>query len=256
MYSIEKASAWKRISAALFDAIILVITAVGIAFCLSSLFNYQSHYDRLEEIYTRIEAEYGVDFDITSEEYEEMTEEQKKQYVEKANEASKAINEDDEAKYVFETLFTLSLIILSFSILIAYLLLDMLIPVLLKNGQTIGKKLFGVAVIREDGVKVSPLLMFIRTLLGKYAIETMLPVLIIMMLFFGIPDPVGMIVIVALVMSQIIMFVFTKKRTVIHDRLSHTVCVDFATQMIFDSPEALAEYKVKLQAKIAERSQD
>ena len=65
-----------------------------------------------------------------------------------------------------------------------------------------------------------------------------------------------MIIIVALTITQIIMFIFTKKRTVIHDRLSHTICVDFATQMIFETPEALQEYKNGLQAKMAEKVSD
>ena len=242
MYGIEKASVWKRVSAAMFDAIMLVIVAVGIAFCLSSLLNYQAHYDRLEERYDEIEAEFGIDLDIAAKEYENMSEEQKAQYNETVNKISEAIGNDEEARYVFDTLFTLSLVILSFSILLAYLSLDMLIPMILKNGQTVGKKMFGIAVMREDGVKVSPIIMFVRTLLGKFALETMLPVLIIMMLFFGIPDPVGMIIIVALTMAQIIMFIFTKHRTVLHDKLSHTICVDFVTQVIFDTPEALREY--------------
>lgn len=254
MYSLQKASMWKRISAALFDFVFLVIIAVGIAFCLSSLLGYQTQYDLLEDRYNKIETEYGVDFDMTSEEYQALSEETRAQLDEALAKASAAIENDDEARRLFNMLFTLSIVILSFSILIAYLLLELLVPIWFKNGQTLGKKIFGVALMREDGIKVSPLLLFIRTLLGKYTLETMLPVLILMMLFFGIPDPLGMIIMVVLALTQVIMFLFTKTRALIHDRLSHTVCVDFATQMIFETPEELIEYKKKLQEKMAQNA--
>ena len=128
MYSLQKASMWKRISAALFDFVFLVIVAVGIAFCLSSLLGYQTQYDLLEDRYNKIEAEYGVDFDMTSEEYQALSEETRAQLDEALAKASAAIENDEEARRLFNMLFTLSIVILSFSILIAYLLLELLVP--------------------------------------------------------------------------------------------------------------------------------
>ena len=158
MFSIQKASAWNRISAAIFDLIMLLVVTVGVAFCLSAVLGYQSYFDRLQTRYTAIEEEYGVDFDIAFNEYESMSEDQKAQFIA----ADEAVKKDEEATYVYNMLFYLSLIILTFSILIAYLLLEFLVPLLLKNGQTLGKKVFSIAVIREDGVKVSALLLFTK----------------------------------------------------------------------------------------------
>lgn len=250
MFSIQKASAWNRISAAIFDLIMLLVVTVGVAFCLSAALGYQSYFDRLQARYTAIEEEYGVDFDIAFSEYENMPEDQKAQFIA----ADEAVRKDEEASYVYNMLFSLSLIILTFSILIAYLLLEFLVPLLLKNGQTLGKKVFSIAVMREDGVKVSALLLFVRTLLGKYTLETMLPVLIIVMLFFGITDIMGTMIILAIALIQIIMFLFSRTHAVIHDRLSHTLCVDINTQRIFETPEALMQYKNKLQAEKAEKA--
>ena len=250
MYSIQKASLWNRIFAALFDFILLAVAAVGLAYCLSAILGYQSYYDRLETRYSQIEQEYGVDFDISMSDYENMPEEQKAKF--KA--ANKAVSEDEEALHVYNMLFSLSLVIITLSILIAYLLLEMLVPLLFKNGQTLGKKIFGLALMREDGVKVSPLLLFVRTLLGKYTLETMIPVLIFLMLCFGITDIMGTMIALGIALIQFVLFMFSKTRTVIHDKLAHTICVDFTTQIIFDSPEALIEYKKKRQAELAERA--
>ena len=41
----------------------------------------------------------------------------------------------------------------------------------------------------------------------------------------------------------------------IHDKLAGTVTVDLASQMIFDSPEALLEYKKRLHAESTERKE-
>ena len=251
MFSIQKASSWNRIIAALFDFILMAVLAVGVAFCLSAILGYQSHFERLEARYAAIEEEYGVDFDLALSDYENMSEEEKAKLVE----ADNAVKNDAEAVYEYNMLFSLSLIILTFSILIAFMALEFVVPLIFKNGQTLGKKIFGIAVMREDGVKVSPLLMFVRTVLGKYTLETMLPVLIILMLYFGITDIMGTMIILFIWLVQIIMFVFTKSHAVIHDRLSHTLCVNFNTQKIFETPEALIEYKTKLQAEIAEKAE-
>ena len=65
--------------------------------------------------------------------------------------------------------------ITTLSTLIAFLLLEFAVPLMLKNGQTLGKKIFGVAVVRVDGVKVSPVMVFARGILGKCTIGTLAP---------------------------------------------------------------------------------
>lgn len=248
MYCLQKASMWKRISAALFDVIILAVVAVGIAFLLSSMLGYSTYYDRLDACYEKYETEYGVDFDISSSDYNALSEAERAQF----DAAAEAFENDEEVPYLWTMLFNLALVILTFAILIAFLLLELLVPLLFKNGQSLGKKIFGIALMREDGVKVTPLLIFVRSMLGKYTLETMLPVLLLVMMYFGATGIVGAAVIIVIAITQIITFLFTRARTPIHDKLAHTVCVDFTTQMIFESPEALLEYQKKLQREQAE----
>ena len=109
--------------------------------------------------------------------------------------------------------------------------------------------------MREDGVKLSPLLLFARTVLGKYTVETMIPVLTVVMIFFGFMGLLGTVIIGALLLVELFMIAMTKCNTPIHDKLAHTVTVDMASQMIFDTPEALLEYKKKLHAQDAEKSE-
>ena len=64
---LQKASLWKRISAGLFDFILIVMLAVGVAALLSWVLGYNSYHQSYMEVRTRYEAQYGVDFEITQE---------------------------------------------------------------------------------------------------------------------------------------------------------------------------------------------
>jgi uncharacterized RDD family membrane protein YckC len=248
MYDLQKADLWKRISALLFDFILLVIVVVGAALLLSTVLNYDSFSDELKATEAKYEQKHNVSFDISSDEYDALDEEGQKLL----KDAYADFAHDKEAVRLYDLLLNLTLIIVTFAILIGYLLLEFVVPLLLGNGQTLGKKIFGIGVMREDGVKLSPLLLFTRTVLGKFTVETMIPVMIVIMFVFQVLNTVGLIVLIALLGVQVVLICATTARTPIHDKLAHTVTVDIASQHIFDSPEALLAYKQKLHAEQAQ----
>lgn len=136
-----------------------------------------------------------------------------------------------------------TLMMISLGVLLSMLVLEFVVPLLFKNGQTIGKKVFGVAVVHQNGVKVNAITMFIRTFLGKYAVETMVPILLVFMMFTS-NAIMSLIVIVLLFVFEIVLFVWRKDtRPFIHDVFAKTVTVDLASQMIFDSEEQMAEFR-------------
>lgn len=241
---VQKASMWKRISAYIFDVIILGIVVVGLAFILSLALGYDGYGERFNDICTKYEEEYGVHFDITEDDYNELSGEDKKNY----DLAFEALSDDTEASYSYSMMINLTLLITSISILIGYFLLEFIIPLIFKNGQTLGKKIFGIALMRNDGVKVSTFALFVRTILGKYTIETMIPVLILIMIYFNVVGLTGVIVLLLIALLQIILVATTKTRSAIHDLLAYTVAVDYSSQMIFDTAEDMLEYKKKLHA--------
>lgn len=252
MYDFQKANMWKRISAALFDFIMLITVIAGMALLLSAVLGYDGYMNRLNEKYVEYEERYGLSFDITAEDYNALPSEKKALY----DEANEAFGRDEEAIYLQSMLFNNALIIVIFSILFAYLILEFFVPLLLKNGQTLGKKIFGVGVMRVDGVRVTPVLMFARTVLGKCTVETLVPALIVIMIFFRIMGFFGTMVIVGLALLQIVLVAATRARTPIHDLLAQTVTVDFASQMIFDTPEDLLDYKKRIHAEEVEKKKD
>lgn len=245
---IEKASILKRVSAWLLDIIIALIIATGFGWTLSSAFNLPEHVENLQASYAFYENKYSVTFDITYDEYMALGE--------KALDYDKAYAEltnDLGAMKEYNLVLNYSLITATFAILIAVLVTEFVMPLIFKNGMTVGKKIFGIAVIRTNGVKASNITIFVRALFGKYTIETMFPAYIILMISFDILGSVGLIILALLAVLQLILVAATHNNYLIHDLLSDTVSVDFASQLIFDSQEALLEAKEKAHAERVKR---
>ena len=251
IYDLQKASMWKRISAFLFDAILLGIAAVLFAWCLSGVLGYDGYSDELDAAYVRYGEMYGVDLNLSLTEYDALSE----QEVETLNTAYAALSADEEAIRAYNMIINLTLLITSLGILAGFVVMEFIIPMKLGNGQTLGKKIFGIGLMQQDGVKVNGRVMFVRTILGKYTLETMIPVLIVMMIWFGILGLAGTLVLLGIGLVQVLMLIITQKRLVIHDALATTVAVDIASQMIFPDREAMIAYKEKIHAEKAARAE-
>lgn len=246
---LQKASFWKRISAFMLDAIVLVILAVGCGAALSGALRFDQHNKTVQSAYARYEEEYGISFEMTQEEYETMLPEDRARF----DEAYAALIADEEAMYAYNMTIYLSLLITTMSILIAIVLLEFVGPMILGNGQTLGKKIFGLGVMRVDSVRLTTIQLFIRTFLGKFTIEIMVPVLLVLALFFNIIGIVGLFVLCGILLLQIILLGVSKTNSAIHDHLAGTVVVDIASQRIFDTTDDMIEYKKKIAAEKAAR---
>ena len=245
IYDLQKASLLKRASAWLLDVILLAVLACGFGMVLSSVTNYDQYVDALEAGYEKYETEYNIDF----EDYTDLSEEEQARY----DAANAALQKDAEVLKAYNMVVNLSLTIVSLSILLSYLGLEFAVPMVFGNGQTVGKKVFGIALMRVDGVKIAPLALFVRTVLGKYTVETMIPALVFMMMLMGTIGVIGPAILLAILLTQVIMVFTSKNNSAIHDQMAATVAVDLASQRIFDSPEALMEYKKRVHAEQAQK---
>lgn len=246
---LQIASIWKRIAAWILDAILLCVLGVGAAFLLSAAFGYDAYNQTLETGYAAYETQYGVTFDIAPEAYTAMSEQARQNY----DEAYEAMLKDEDVIRAYNMIVNLSMLITTLSILFAMLALEFAVPLLLGNGQTVGKKAFGIGLVRSDCVKINPMQLFIRTLLGKYTIETMVPIYVVMMVFWGILNLPGTVLLLGLLLGQIICIGVTRNNCAIHDLLAGTVAVDLPSQRVFQSPEDLIEYTKRIHADRAAR---
>jgi len=86
-------------------------------------------------------------------------------------------------------------------------------------------------------------------------VETMIPVYVGLMIFWGIIGFPGTILLGALALGQGLCLLLSRRNAAIHDLLAGTVVADFGSQMIFESAEALVEYQKKLHAERAARQE-
>ncbi len=232
--SLQKASLWKRISAFLFDIILTITLAVGIAFAVSAILGYDAIEAELAACTAKYEEQYGVSFEISNEEFEKLTEEQKAERDKLLQEVATAITKDADYIRLSNMLFYMTLAIAGTSAFLAVLIWQFLIPLLFGYGQTLGKKIFGICVMRTGHVKATNPVLFIRAMVGVYAIETMFPVLIVIMIVFGALGVVGLFTLLLFLGLELFVMITTKTNSAVHDLLCDTVVVDFAGQMIFD----------------------
>ncbi len=253
MFDTQRASILKRVSAFLLDIILISVLATGFAWLISIIVNYDAHSDKLNESYNAYYEAYGIDSELKEEEYNAMTDEEKDAYDQKLKAMEEAMQQDKELQKQFSQVVSLTLLMVSLGIFFAYIILEFAVPLILKNGQTLGKKVFSLAVMRVDGVKVTPFMMFVRTLLGKYTVETMIPVAIIVLILFGSGGIIGITVLGMLTILQIGLFVGTHNHTPIHDLFAQTVVVDLSSQIIFDTEAEMIEAKKQAAQAAAER---
>ena len=241
-HELQRADFWKRLSAFMFDTMMIILAAVGIAAIMSLFMNYEEHYNTIETIEAECAAKYGINTDLTAEEYEQLSDEEKQRYLE----ADAEFGSNPLVADAYNKLLTLTLLTITFSLLIAYVGLEFVVPIFLKHGRTLGKKIFGLAVMRTNGVKLDGQAHFIRSIIGKYTMETMVPVYIILMIIFGNLGPIGTLMLIAFLILEIAVYASTRTRSTVHDLVSDTVVVDMASQMIFESYDDLMAYKTKL----------
>ena len=242
MPTIQKASFLKRISAVLLDFILVVILATGFAAIVSAVIGYDTHTKQLDTYYKEYQTKYEVNFDITEEEFNALDSEQQQIHLDKIAAAEAEMEKDVRVLAVYETIMSLTFVIVGISGLLSILIVYYVGPLFFKNGQTVGKKIFGLAVIRSNCVKATNKVLLIRTVFGLYAIEIMFPLCLVLLIYFGQLGLPGTIAVLGLLVLQCWTMISSKTNSCIHDLLSDTVVVDFASQRIFETQEDLIAF--------------
>ena len=248
--SIQTANIWKRISAWMFDAIMAIMLALGCCLIVVTAINFDSVVNKynayLQQYRIEYGAQYDVDLNLSEEDYNKFSAQEKEAYDEKRaeaqNEMDKALAQDEGFIEISSKLFSSTLFIIAVGILGSHLILHVLVPLLFKNGQTLGKKIFGLAVVRSNSVKASNLVLFIREIIGLYAMETMFPLLIVLMIYFGYLGIIGTATLLLFLILQLGVMIKTPTNSSIHDLLSDTIVVDLLSQRIFETEEERVEY--------------
>ena len=81
MLDLQKATLSKRVSAFLFDIIIFFIVVVGVSCIVNPAVGYDAKVDQLEAIYDEYSERFGIDTELTQEQFDKMTKEEQDAYI-------------------------------------------------------------------------------------------------------------------------------------------------------------------------------
>lgn len=251
MFELHKASFSKRFGAGTFDLILLSILAIGLVLVIHWVTGFDNHSQKYEEALNYYQTKYNVTFDIQEETYNSLSESERQNW----DKAYEALTSDVTAMTEYNIMITTIYLSVALGILLSYLILEFIVPLCFGNGMTIGKKLFSISLMSVNGVKVGKVQLFVRTMFGKYVVETMVPVCLIVMFFLNITTGLSLIIIAALGLLQAAIFLFTRDKKLIHDVFAQTVVVDYSTQTIYETYDALIKAKEDYYAKKANETE-
>ena len=255
-YDLQKASPMKRLAAWLLDAILLCVLTSCFVWAVWDMTGAKDDGIKLNTLYEYYETKYDISFTVnqeTQDAYNALTEDERKAYDARYKEAEEAMINDPE--YVESRMSWIQSAILAvcIGIFLAKIVLEFVVPLMMRNGQTIGKKAFGLAVMRSNSVQINGTRLFIRAILGKYTIETMVPIFLLILAFTSM-GIVALILILVIAATQLILMITTPTSARLHDLMADTVVVDMHSQLIFDSEQARTEYLQRIAAEKAQQS--
>ncbi len=231
IYTTAYPSFTRRIGAYILDFILLLTLTAGLALLFSFIFKYDQTKSIVEEKY----IEYGLKV-LDSETNKYVVVSDKNLY----EAAALAFNKDPIAYNAWSLMFKKTIWILSLSVGLALLVLELIVPLFLKNGRTVGKYVFKIALITTNDLKIKFKNLFIRFLIGKLTINYLVPILVLILIFFTGGGSLYLWLILLIIGLANIYTIFgTKRHQSVPDYIAMVFPCDFENQMFFDTIEEL-----------------
>lgn len=225
IYKPTNAKISTRIGAFILDIILFVVLFTGVLYLFSLIANTQQYIDILNEEYIRIGYKY---FDEAKQEYVFISEE--------AANFKEVIELYNASEIIAENNAKLNVLVLNgplISIVVCSLIFDLLIPLLLKNGQSIGMKVFNIGLLSKSEIAVTPMQVVLRCLLGKITVNKVVPYLALFLVMFAPTGAFfGLLVFLIIFIGNLVLLCSTKNHTGIADIIASVYPVD-ASQTVF-----------------------
>lgn len=209
---------FRRFGAFIVDLCLVIVVTVLIALPLRGISGYATTSDSMNAIFDRIASKHGVDINMTNQQYNALPDEEKLA----VDAALLEISEDEEAAELYTKTVRLLMIVVFSSLLVSVVLLELVLPLVFKNGQTIGKKLMRLKVERRDETPLNFVTMLLRSITGKFFIDYALPVFFFLSFVYANAGRTPLTGLLMLELGQIVCIVATKERRAIHDVIAGT----------------------------------
>ena len=249
MLDFHKAKVIKRLAAYVIDLILLLIITAGVVMAMFSAMDYNTYEEKFEERCEKYGQQFGVDLSASRADQAELSEKEQEKYID----AWEALNADTEAMDAIKQKIRIELVSAMVGFFAAYVILEIMIPLILKNGQTVGKTVLGLCVMHKYHVRVGVMQIIYRTVLGKYFIETLIPVVMLILSDYGVLGTTASLVLAVIAMVQGFFVMMSQANCGIHDKLFNTVVADFNEQHIFDTLDERITFEEAYEEEMARR---
>ena len=238
VYSLNLAPMGKRLAAWLLDFILTITLAVGFMLFTSVILNYDKEVEKLNEYYD-IHNVYRTDENGNK----NFCEANPNDEYDSCNVAWAKFAEDEAAVAQYNKVNEYTIAILSSGLVLSIMSMYFVVPLCLKHGRTVGKKVMGISLISYEEIKVSHKQMFIRALMGNFLVLSMIPVLLFFTAMISGGGFLYSFIAFAIEFANIVATISSKKKQNFPDMIAKTIAVDTATQIICDTKEQLSELK-------------
>ena len=236
IYTPRHASLIKRAASFLLDIILLAIVFVGFLLLFAYLFDYDSTNKALNKMY----LDYGVMIPKDATEKLEFCDITQQSCID----AATALENDPMFKQLFVLRQRFLIVGPIGSFLLSLLIFNFILPLIFKNGQSIGKKLFAIGYVSKSEIRIKPIQLFIKFLFGDFIIDSVMTIIGLYYILWG-NGYAGLILIFVVVIGNIACFALTKERTFLPDALANMFPIDMQEQMLFDTIEELNNAKAE-----------
>lgn len=235
IYTPRLARPIKRLAAFLIDIVMILVLFTGVMFVLSEIFDYEGMNAQLEQLY--IDTKVKLPDDKGVYQFCEIKDPSCEQ-------ALKNLYEMDIFYVLFDKVQSFLIYAPIVSIFFPLLILEFILPMIFKNGQTLGMKLFNIALISKNDIKVKPIQVFVRFLFGKFIINGIVPVLGVMYIFISDGAGItGAMLLLLFLIANFACYGVGQNKTFVPDALAGCYPIDTQEQIFFDTVEELAAAK-------------
>ena len=249
IYEPKTPKAIKRFAAWFIDIILILVVATGIALFTSLVYGYDN--------YNNVCHQKEVQYEVYVESPEGTMEFDGKKYIlctdlesvsdEEATARYTALYQDEEYKEAYSKRSVGQVIVITSGIVGSLLIFELIVPLVLKHGRTIGMKFFDIGYVTDDGIDVDFKTVFVRFLFGKVVIGALVPYSGLM-LSIMMPTEytiLGLIALIGVPVLNLLLLYTTPEKRGIHDFLAKCVPCDNSCQIYFDNIEDLVKAKAE-----------
>jgi len=220
----------KRIAAFILDAICVFVVGMGFALLFSFIFDFDSINNALNDKFVL----YGIKY-LDENGVLQTTSVDAINYDVMWNQ----FYEDEVAVSLYNKVVDLTILIPALALGFSLLIFELIVPIILKHGRTIGYFVFKIALISNDDIEIKFIQLFIRFLIGKLIINGLVLGICILMIIFGRANIFIALVAIGIILINLGMLLFDYKKVSIPDKIAKIYPCEYEGQMFFRTLEEL-----------------